>query len=269
VVLRWTAPTASSALTELDVRVSTIPITTLNFSSRDRVTWLTDPGIPGTIQVAKVIDLSPNTRYYFALKVKESTGSWSTASSVVQLRTLAVSAYSGAGITLAWDPSPDLSVVGYIIYYGVVGSIVTNSTVVGNATITTIGNLLPNTTYFFFVTAYNAQLVESDPSNVITDTPLPSNSPPTLTPITSKTVSVGQTLTFRIYADDADIAQQSLAFTLDVGAPSGAGINPVTGDFSWTPSLGQGGANYSITVRVTDNGTPALSDAVTFIVTVP
>jgi hypothetical protein len=40
--------------------------------------------------------------------------------------------------------------------------------------------------------------------------------------------------------------------------PSGATINSASGVFSWTPSAAQGGQIYTITVRVTDNGDPAL-----------
>lgn len=191
------------------------------------------------------------------------------ALSSLDLATQTHASTSVGTITLAWDPSPDLTVAGYMLYYGLVGSNTTNSTAVGNATITTVGNLQAGATYFFFVTAYNAQFLESDPSNVITDTPLPSNSSPQLTPIGPQTVGVGDLLSFTAIATDADAPEQSLAFGLDVGAPDGATINPVTGQFSWTPTSDQSGANYSVTIRVTDNGTPALSDAQTFIVAVP
>src|SRR5262249_9668540 len=42
-------------------------------------------------------------------------------------------------------------------------------------------------------------------------------------------------------------------------APVGAAINPATGQFSWTPTAAQLGS-VSFTVRVTDNGSPALAD---------
>ncbi len=43
--------------------------------------------------------------------------------------------------------------------------------------------------------------------------------------------------------------------------PTGSAINPGTGVFTWTP-LAPG--NYPVTVRVTDNGVPALSATTSF-----
>lgn len=79
----------------------------------------------------------------------------------------------------------------------------------------------------------------------------------------------GQLGTYNIYVDNFVVGgSKVLTFSLDPGAPAGATINPATGVFSWTPTEGQGPGTYPITVRVTDNGTPARSDAKTFSVTV-
>lgn len=51
-------------------------------------------------------------------------------------------------------------------------------------------------------------------------------------------------------------------------APAGASIHPTTGVFTWTPAEDQGPGVYTITVRVTDNNLPPMSDAKTFQVTV-
>src|SRR5439155_24928176 len=48
------------------------------------------------------------------------------------------------------------------------------------------------------------------------------------------------------------------------GAPAGAAIDASTGVFSWTPSEAQGPADYSVTVRVSDDGTPTLDASRTF-----
>ena len=45
-----------------------------------------------------------------------------------------------------------------------------------------------------------------------------------------------------------------------VGAPAGASIDASTGLFTWTPTEAQGPGAYTFTVRVTDTGTPPLSD---------
>ena len=59
-----------------------------------------------------------------------------------------------------------------------------------------------------------------------------------------------------------------LTFSLDDGAPTNAVINAASGLFNWTPTAAQAPATNLITVRVTDNGTPSLSAARTFTVTV-
>ena len=69
-------------------------------------------------------------------------------------------------------------------------------------------------------------------------------------------------------ASDPDIPLQTLAFSLDPGAPDGASINPSTGGFTWTPTESQGPGIYPITVRVTDDGVPPLSNQETVILTV-
>jgi hypothetical protein len=51
-----------------------------------------------------------------------------------------------------------------------------------------------------------------------------------------------------------------------VGAPSGAGIDPSTGVFSWTPSEAQGGSSYPFAVRVSD-GVTNTDAAITLTVT--
>jgi hypothetical protein len=94
------------------------------------------------------------------------------------------------------------------------------------------------------------------------------NRPPALDPINDRTVTEGTLLTFTATATDPDIPANGLMFSLDPGAPTGATIDANTGIFSWTPDATQGPGMYSITVQVTDNGNPALSDTATFLVTV-
>jgi hypothetical protein len=51
---------------------------------------------------------------------------------------------------------------------------------------------------------------------------------------------------------------------LDQGAPLGASIDPDTGVFSWTPTATEATDQYTITVRVTDDGNPPMSATTTF-----
>src|SRR6266702_719734 len=94
------------------------------------------------------------------------------------------------------------------------------------------------------------------------------NSAPVLVPISEKTVNEGSLLAFTAIATDADIPANSLTFTLDPGAPAGATINATNGVFSWTPPNGFSPATNTVTIRVTDDGSPPLSDAKTFTIAV-
>lgn len=97
---------------------------------------------------------------------------------------------------------------------------------------------------------------------------LESNQAPVLAPISNRTIFEQTTLIFTNIATDADWPTQTLTFTLDPGAPTNASINQTSGVFNWTPTEVQGPSTNSITVRVTDNGTPPLSAAQSFTVTV-
>src|SRR5207245_1341250 len=89
------------------------------------------------------------------------------------------------------------------------------------------------------------------------------NATPTLAAIGAQTVNEGSLLTFTVSATDPDSPPQTLTFTLDSGAPVGASIT-AAGVFTWTPTDAQGPGDYVITVRVTDSGSPLLSDAKSF-----
>jgi Ca2+-binding RTX toxin-like protein len=77
---------------------------------------------------------------------------------------------------------------------------------------------------------------------------------------------VGQAVTFFATASNPD--GDNLTFSLDAGAPAGAAIDHTTGEFSFTPTAAQAAQVFSITVRVTDDGDPALFDTETFSITV-
>jgi hypothetical protein len=103
------------------------------------------------------------------------------------------------------------------------------------------------------------QLGETDFETIRVTVTTAGNNPPVLGAIGNKTVKEGTALTFTATATDPD-ASQTKTFSLDAGAPSGASINASGGAFSWTPTEAQGPGTYPITVRVTDNGSPASND---------
>jgi len=89
-----------------------------------------------------------------------------------------------------------------------------------------------------------------------------------LQPIANATINEGTLLTFALNATDSDVPAQTLTYSLLAGAPTGASVDPVTGVFTWTPTEAQGPGTYSITLRATDNGSPALTASQTISVTV-
>jgi hypothetical protein len=86
----------------------------------------------------------------------------------------------------------------------------------------------------------------------------------TLAPIADQKVVLGNRLTVAVAATGQNYGV-TLTYTLDPGAPAGAKIDPKTGAFAWTPTAP---GKYSLTVRVTDNSSPPISDTKTFTVTV-
>src|SRR5206468_3958009 len=80
--------------------------------------------------------------------------------------------------------------------------------------------------------------------------------------IGNQLIDVGLTLNLSIAATDP--GGGSVTYSLDPGAPAGAGINPQTGLFSWTPGFDKGPGVYSVTVRASDTGTPGLTTSQTF-----
>src|SRR5207244_1853346 len=87
------------------------------------------------------------------------------------------------------------------------------------------------------------------------------NSAPVLTVPTDQTITELSTLTVTNIASDTDLPANTLTFSL-VSAPAGVNLNPSSGVLSWTPTDAQGPSTNLITVRVTDNGAPHLSDTI-------
>ncbi|HOB97203.1 MAG TPA: CARDB domain-containing protein [Verrucomicrobiota bacterium] len=94
------------------------------------------------------------------------------------------------------------------------------------------------------------------------------NEPPTLAPLANATIDEGRILQFTAQARDPDQPANRLVFRLDPGAPPGAAIEPATGLFTWRPGPAQGPSTNRMTVTVTDDGAPPLSDSQSFTVVV-
>src|SRR5439155_20569160 len=93
------------------------------------------------------------------------------------------------------------------------------------------------------------------------------NSAPVLTVPANQTIAELSTLVVTNTATDADLPANTLTFSL-VSGPAGASVNPTTGVLTWSPTAAQGPSTNLITVKVSDNGVPSLSDSKSFTVVV-
>ncbi|MGI8469145.1 MAG: tandem-95 repeat protein [Pyrinomonadaceae bacterium] len=118
-----------------------------------------------------------------------------------------------------------------------------------------------NSTYKFTVRVTDGIVVSEAPISLLVREV---NSAPSLEKISDQNIDELKNLSLTAKGTDTDFPANNLTYLLDSGAPQGMGINPQTGVISWTPGEAQGPGDYSVTVRVTDNGVPSLSDAKTF-----
>ncbi len=84
----------------------------------------------------------------------------------------------------------------------------------------------------------------------------------------TRQVYSGQTMEFAAAATDADEPADKLAFSLGEGSPKDATIDATTGSFRWTVPQNVEPGEFEISIVVTDNGTPPLSDSQKIKVTV-
>ncbi len=88
------------------------------------------------------------------------------------------------------------------------------------------------------------------------------NSPPVLSPIADRFLTLGQTLVVGAVATDSDQPPQTLTFSLGSSTISGANINASSGLLLWTPAFAP--ATNHLSVVVADNGIPSLSATQSF-----
>ena len=92
------------------------------------------------------------------------------------------------------------------------------------------------------------------------------NNAPVLSAIGNQTIEATNALMFTANATDVDPAA-TITYSLGAGAPVGAAISPMTGDFSWTPSEAQGGAVYTVTIIAADQYNSTDSETISIDVT--
>jgi hypothetical protein len=106
-------------------------------------------------------------------------------------------------------------------------------------------------------------------TNSFTVTVLESNRPPVLAGIADRIVHAGSLVVVSNWATDTDIPANTLTFSLDpISAPAGAEMDATSGVLTWTPSDADVNTTKQVTVRVTDDGVPALQDTRTLLISV-
>jgi hypothetical protein len=174
-------------------------------------------------------------------------------------------------VTLAWDASPEATVVGYRIYYQAgssaaplagTGAVEGASPVdIGLRLSATLSGLADAQTHYFAVTAYDAAGNESPYSNQVSSLPVVVNRPPVLAAIGSRSIVEGAAFTFTVSASDPD----GDPLTYGIGTlPSGAVFSSATRTFTWTPNYTQAGS-YLLDFSVSDG---SLGDSESVTVTV-
>jgi hypothetical protein len=125
----------------------------------------------------------------------------------------------------------------------------------------------PMTTNFTVRVTDNGVPPLSD-AKTFTVTVLESNRPPVLVSIANRTIHAGISLIITNVATDPDLPTNTLTFSIGTNSPAGAVIDSATGIFQWPTSDAFANTTNPITIKVTDNGAPPLSDSKTFTVTV-
>lgn len=91
--------------------------------------------------------------------------------------------------------------------------------------------------------------------------PHQNNTPPLLHVPPRIAEAPGHPIAFTATASGEESIPPSLTFSLDGTPPAGASIDPHTGLFTWVPGPEIPAGTYPIAVRVTDDGTPPMTDA--------
>jgi hypothetical protein len=161
-------------------------------------------------------------------------------------------------LTIAWDPSPDPSVVGYIVYAGVKPGEYFAEFNVGASTSFVYG-IVPETPYFFSVASYNDALLVGPLSEEVVGT---AGAVAILSDPGDQWASVGIVTELQLFGTDsfAGVVTYSAA-----NLPPGIEIDASTGLASGTP-ISEG--RYAVTVTAS-NGVSTASQTFTWTVGAP
>lgn len=94
------------------------------------------------------------------------------------------------------------------------------------------------------------------------------NLPPTLSPVSEMSGEIGKEIRVTLAAMDVDLPANKLSYRL-LDGPTTATVNPVTGDFRWTPDINAAGKSHIIRVEVSDDGQPMQTATASFAIKLP
>lgn len=85
------------------------------------------------------------------------------------------------------------------------------------------------------------------------------NTAPSIPDLPPRIVLRGQPVEMPVNAKDLESPPQILSFSLNANVPAGAGINPVSGLFTWNNTANQPPGKYGFEIMVEDDGQPSMS----------
>jgi hypothetical protein len=194
--------------------------------------------------------------------------SWREWLAIVSALLTAILAVPAQAVVLQWEANPEPDVVGYRVYMGQVSRSYSTTHEAGSQTNAEITALQPGKTFYFAVTAYNEDGLESDFSEEISYTiPVPNHAPiaaaDTYTTMRNHALTI--TPTAGVLTNDADADGDALTVMLANGPIHGSLTLEANGAFNYVPMSDFTGTD-TFNYHATDGA--STSSPVTVIITV-
>ncbi len=243
------------------------------WSTADAFHYMSQPATGASEIHARVVSLSPTDPWAKAgVMIRDGVGAGAINATMVLTPSNGVSfqyrsstggasvstSFGGGGVVKAprWvrlARSPSNS---FAAYYSSDG---TNWTQLGATTILPMNN---SALIGLAVTAHN-----NNSNCIATCDNVTVNQAPILPAVPNQNIPAGRVLMITNLGTDADIPVQTLTYT-SPNAPTGAVLNSSSGVFTWRPKISQSPATQTVSVVLSDNGTPAMATTQNFTVTV-